>query len=72
VDDPLEAAPDVVDEVAEAAAELALLLRRQRHLARLGLVEDARAAYDHALELVHSNAERRLLERRLAEISGRD
>jgi len=28
----------------------------------------ARAAYDRALELVHSDAERRLLERRLAEL----
>jgi RNA polymerase sigma-70 factor (ECF subfamily) len=34
-------------------------------LARLGRVEDARAAYERALELVHSDAERRFLEERL-------
>jgi len=33
-------------------------------------VEDARAAYDRALELVHSDAEQRFLERRLAELQG--
>jgi RNA polymerase sigma-70 factor (ECF subfamily) len=37
-------------------------------LRRLDRVEDARAAYDRALELVHSDAERRLLELRLAEL----
>jgi RNA polymerase sigma-70 factor, ECF subfamily len=37
-------------------------------LRRLDRVEDARAAYGRALELVHSNAERRFLERRLAEL----
>jgi RNA polymerase sigma-70 factor (ECF subfamily) len=31
---------------------------------------DARAAYERALELVHSDAERRFLERRLAELAG--
>jgi RNA polymerase sigma-70 factor (ECF subfamily) len=39
-------------------------------LRRLDRVEDARAAYDRALELVHSGAERRFLERRLAELEG--
>ena len=37
-------------------------------LRRLGRTDDARAAYDRALELVHSDAERRFLERRLAEL----
>jgi RNA polymerase sigma-70 factor, ECF subfamily len=37
-------------------------------LRRLDRVEDARAAYDRALELVHSDAERQFLERRLAEL----
>jgi RNA polymerase sigma-70 factor (ECF subfamily) len=37
-------------------------------LRRLDRIEDARAAYDRALELVHSDAERRFLERRLAEL----
>jgi RNA polymerase sigma-70 factor, ECF subfamily len=41
---------------------------RAELLRRLDRVDDARAAYHHALELVHSDAERRLLERRLAEL----
>ena len=35
-------------------------------LRRLGRIEDARSAYARALELVHSDAERRFLEKRLA------
>ena len=42
---------------------------RAELLRRLDRVDDARAAYDRALELVHSDAERRFLERRLAELS---
>jgi RNA polymerase sigma-70 factor (ECF subfamily) len=38
-------------------------------LRRLGRTAEARAAYHDALELVHDDAERRLLERRLAELS---
>jgi RNA polymerase sigma-70 factor, ECF subfamily len=41
---------------------------RAELLRRLDRVEEARAAYDRALELVHSDAERRLLERRVAEL----
>jgi RNA polymerase sigma-70 factor (ECF subfamily) len=37
-------------------------------LRRLDRVDDARAAYDRALELVHLDAERRFLERRRAEL----
>ena len=37
-------------------------------LRRLDRVEEARAAYERALELVHSDAERRFLKRRLAEL----
>jgi RNA polymerase sigma-70 factor, ECF subfamily len=37
-------------------------------LRRLGRTAEARDAYDHALALVHDDAERRLLERRLAEL----
>jgi RNA polymerase sigma-70 factor, ECF subfamily len=37
-------------------------------LRRLDRVADARAAYERALELVHSDAERRFLEERLAEL----
>jgi RNA polymerase sigma-70 factor (ECF subfamily) len=38
-------------------------------LRRLDRVDEARAAYDRALELVHSDEERRFLERRRAELS---
>jgi RNA polymerase sigma-70 factor, ECF subfamily len=41
---------------------------RAELLRRLGRVEDARAEYDRALELVHSDPERRFLERKLAEL----
>jgi len=41
---------------------------RAELLRRLGRVDDARTAYERALELVHSDAERRFLERRLAEL----
>jgi len=37
-------------------------------LVRLDRVDEARAAYVRALELVHAEPERRLLERRLAEL----
>jgi RNA polymerase sigma-70 factor, ECF subfamily len=39
-------------------------------LRRLGRAEEAAEAYRRALELVHDDAERRLLERRLSEVSG--
>ena len=67
-------------EAGEVEAALALVERldlqgyhylhstRAELLSRLGRVEDARAAYDRALELVHSDAERRFLEERLAEL----
>jgi RNA polymerase sigma-70 factor, ECF subfamily len=41
---------------------------RAELLRRLDRLDDSRAAYDRALELVHSDAERRFLEQRLAEI----
>jgi RNA polymerase sigma-70 factor, ECF subfamily len=43
---------------------------RAELLRRLHRIEDARAAYHRALELVHSDAERRFLERRLGELQG--
>jgi RNA polymerase sigma-70 factor, ECF subfamily len=43
---------------------------RAELLRRLDRVEDARVAYGRALELVHSDAERRFLEQRLAELEG--
>ncbi|HZA88761.1 MAG TPA: sigma-70 family RNA polymerase sigma factor [Solirubrobacterales bacterium] len=42
---------------------------RAELLGRLGRTEDARVEYERALELVHSDAERRLLERRLDELA---
>jgi RNA polymerase sigma-70 factor (ECF subfamily) len=71
-----------IAEAGEVEAALALVERldldryhylhaaRAEVLRRLDRVEDARAAYNRALELVHSDAERRLLERRLAELQG--
>src|SRR5205085_897525 len=41
---------------------------RAELLRRLDRLDEARAAYERALELVHSDAERRFLERRLAEL----
>jgi RNA polymerase sigma-70 factor (ECF subfamily) len=41
---------------------------RAELLRRLDRFDEARAAYERALELVHSDAERRFLERRLAEL----
>ncbi len=41
---------------------------RAELLSRLDRVDEARAAYERALELVHSDAERRFLERRKAEL----
>ncbi len=69
-----------IAETGDAEAALALVERldldqyhylhatRAELLRRLDRVDDARAAYDRALELVHSDAERRFLERRLAEL----
>ena len=41
-------------------------------LRRLGRTDEARDAYRRALALVHDDAERRLLERRLAELGPAD
>jgi RNA polymerase sigma-70 factor, ECF subfamily len=43
---------------------------RAELLRRLDRVEEARAAYDRALELVHSGAEQRFLEQRREELAG--
>ena len=71
-----------VAESGEVEAALALLGRleleryhylhstRAELLRRLDRLEDARAAYEQALELVHSDAERRFLEQQLAELGG--
>jgi RNA polymerase sigma-70 factor, ECF subfamily len=69
-----------IAEAGEVEAALALVERLELHryhylhatraelLRRLGRDEDARAAYERALELVHSDAERRFLEQRLSEL----
>jgi RNA polymerase sigma-70 factor, ECF subfamily len=66
-------------EVEDALAIVEQLALEQYHylhatraelLRRLERVEDARAAYERALELVHADAERRFLEQRLAELAG--
>ena len=71
-----------IAETGEIEAALALVERlqldhyhylhatRAELLRRLDRVDDARTAYDRALKLVHSDAERRFLERRLAECEG--
>ena len=41
---------------------------RAELLRRLDRIDEARAAYGRALELVHSDAERRFLERRLKDL----
>jgi RNA polymerase sigma-70 factor (ECF subfamily) len=61
------AALDVVDGLALDRYHY-LHSTRAELLRRLDRVEDALAAYDRALELVHSDAERRFLERRVAEL----
>lgn len=71
-----------IAEAGEVEAALALVERldldryhylhatRAELLRRLDRLEDSRAAYDRALELVNSEAERRFLERRRAELGG--
>jgi len=45
---------------------------RAELLRRLDRLDEARESYDRALELVHSDAERRFLEQRQAELRGSD
>jgi RNA polymerase sigma-70 factor (ECF subfamily) len=65
----VEAALELMDRL-ELDAYHYLHAARAELLRRLDRVPDARAAYGRALELVHSDAERRFLERRLAELGG--
>ncbi len=65
----VEAALALVDEL-ELDRYHYLHATRAELLRRLDRVEDARVAYGRALELVHSDAERRFLQRRLAELRG--
>ncbi len=61
----VEAALEIVDGL-ELEGYLYLHSTRAELLRRLDRADDARAAYARALELVHSDAERRFLEERLA------
>jgi RNA polymerase sigma-70 factor, ECF subfamily len=63
-----EAALELVDGL-ELEGYYYLHSTRAELLRRLGRVDEARSAYEHALELVHSDAERNFLERRLSEIA---
>jgi RNA polymerase sigma-70 factor (ECF subfamily) len=63
----VETALDLVDSL-ELDRYHYLHSTRAELLRRLDRKEDARAAYDRALELVHSDAERRFLERQLEEL----
>jgi RNA polymerase sigma-70 factor (ECF subfamily) len=62
-----QAALDIVDALALDDYHY-LHATRAELLRRLGRRAEARAAYERALALVHDDAERRLLERRLAEV----
>jgi RNA polymerase sigma-70 factor (ECF subfamily) len=64
----VEAALSLVEEL-ELERYHYLHATRAEFLRRLDRIDDARAAYTRALELVHSNAERRFLERRLDSLS---
>jgi RNA polymerase sigma-70 factor (ECF subfamily) len=64
----VEAALDLVERI-ELDSYHYLHATRAELLRRLERVQDARDAYGRALELVHSEAERRFLEQRLADLS---
>jgi RNA polymerase sigma-70 factor (ECF subfamily) len=61
---------DIVDGLSELDDYRYLHSTRGELLRRLGRTEEARDAYRRALALVHDEAERRLLERRLGELGG--
>jgi RNA polymerase sigma-70 factor (ECF subfamily) len=65
----VEAALDLVEGI-ELDRYHYLHSTRAELLRRLDRVDEARAAYDRALELVHTEPERRFLEQRLAELEG--
>jgi RNA polymerase sigma-70 factor (ECF subfamily) len=65
-----QAALAIVDELLHLDDYRYLHATRGELLRRLGRTEDAADAYRRALALVHDDGERRLLERRLAELAG--
>jgi RNA polymerase sigma-70 factor (ECF subfamily) len=60
---------EIVDGLTDLGDYRYLHATRGELLRRLGRVDEARVSFTRALELVHDEAERRLLERRLAELS---
>jgi RNA polymerase sigma-70 factor (ECF subfamily) len=65
-----QAALDIVDRLAPDLSDYRYLhATRAELLRRLGRMEEAGSAYRRALDLVHDEAERRLLERRLEEMN---
>jgi RNA polymerase sigma-70 factor (ECF subfamily) len=66
-----QAGLEIVDRLAPALADFRYLhATRAELLRRLGRVAEARDAIGRALALVHDDAERRLLQRRLAQLDG--
>jgi RNA polymerase sigma-70 factor (ECF subfamily) len=65
----VQVALDLVDQI-ELDRYPYLHSTRAELLRRLDRVDEARAAYERALELVNADAERRFLERRLADLQG--
>jgi RNA polymerase sigma-70 factor (ECF subfamily) len=66
-----QAGLDIVDRLADPDDYRYLHSTWAELLRRLGRTVEARDAYHRALALVHDDAERRVLERRLAELRGR-
>jgi len=67
-----EAGLEIVDGLSELGEYRYLHATRGELLRRLGRVDEARTALTQALDLVHDDAERRVLQRRLAELGAND
>jgi RNA polymerase sigma-70 factor (ECF subfamily) len=63
-----EEAMRIVDALGELNGYLYFHSTRAELLRRLGRTDEARRAYRRAIELAHTGAERRFLERRIAEL----
>jgi RNA polymerase sigma-70 factor (ECF subfamily) len=63
-----EAGLAIVDDLTELGDYRYLHSTRGELLRRLGREDEARAAFSRALDLMHDDAERRLIEKRLAEL----
>jgi RNA polymerase sigma-70 factor (ECF subfamily) len=67
-----ESGLEIVDRLSELGDYRYLHATRAELLRRLGRTDEARVELERALVLVHDDAERRLLERRLAELGTDD